>query len=172
MSFPSIFDPSMRTLLSVQGFPTSSIPSTIVLDRQHRVAHIFLGAVTAQQLDPVVAAVAAEGGTPAGRRGVELGLAVTPPSTLPDTPFHPAATVDVRDRCSGRGSLRTVAAADGWPCSRSATEMNSIAETIVSGPFVVAALLSVAAGAVSFASPVRGAAGARLPVLPGRAGRR
>ena len=62
VSFPSIFDPSMRTLLSVQGFPTSSIPSTIVLDRQHRVAHIFLGAVSAQQLDQVVAAVAAEGG--------------------------------------------------------------------------------------------------------------
>ncbi len=66
VSFPSIFDPTMRTLLSVQGFPTSSIPSTIILDRQHRVAHIFLGAVTAQQLDEVVASIAAEGGGPAG----------------------------------------------------------------------------------------------------------
>src|SRR6478735_6810052 len=39
--------------------------------------------------------------------------------------------------------------------------MNSIAETIVSGPFVVAALLSVAAGAVSFASPCV------VPLVPG-----
>ncbi len=60
VSFPSIYDPTMRTLQSVQGYPTSAIPSTIVLDRQHRVAHIFLGAIDAQQLDQVVAAVAAE----------------------------------------------------------------------------------------------------------------
>ena len=60
--YPSIFDPSMRTILSLQGFPTTAIPSTIVLDRDHRVAHIFLGAVTAEQLDTVVAAIAAEGG--------------------------------------------------------------------------------------------------------------
>jgi peroxiredoxin len=60
VQFPSIFDPSMRTLLSLQGFPTSAIPSTIVLDRQHRVASIFLGAVTAQQLTDAVTAVADE----------------------------------------------------------------------------------------------------------------
>lgn len=62
--FPSIFDPTMRTLLSVRGFPTSGIPSTFVLDRDHRVAHIFLGAVRVEKLDPVVAAVAAEAPAP------------------------------------------------------------------------------------------------------------
>jgi cytochrome c-type biogenesis protein len=39
--------------------------------------------------------------------------------------------------------------------------MNSITDTIVSGPFLVAALLSVAAGAVSFASPCV------VPLVPG-----
>lgn len=68
--FPSIFDPTMRTMLSLQGYPTTGIPSTIVLDRRHRVAHIFLRPVEAQELDEVVAAVAAEaapvGATAAG----------------------------------------------------------------------------------------------------------
>ena len=46
VSYPSIYDPSMRTLLSIAGFPTGSIPSTIVIDRQGRVAHIWLGQIT------------------------------------------------------------------------------------------------------------------------------
>ncbi len=78
--FPSIFDPSMRTILSLQGFPTTAIPSTIVLDREHRVAHIFLGSVTAEQLDTVVAAIAAEGadGSPViGSGSAGAGSAVT-----------------------------------------------------------------------------------------------
>lgn len=59
--YPSIFDPTMRTLLSLRGFPTGSMPVTIVLDRQHRVAHIWLTSVTMGQLIPVVSAIAAEG---------------------------------------------------------------------------------------------------------------
>ncbi len=42
ISYPSIFDPSMRTLLAIRGFPTGAIPSTLVLDRKGRVAHIWL----------------------------------------------------------------------------------------------------------------------------------
>lgn len=49
--FPSIFDPDSRTLLSMRGFPTSTIPSTIILDQQHRVAFIYLRDVTAQEID-------------------------------------------------------------------------------------------------------------------------
>lgn len=48
--YPSIEDPGMRTLLSLRGFPSSAIPSTFVLDRDHRVAHIWLGSVRAAQL--------------------------------------------------------------------------------------------------------------------------
>ncbi len=58
--YPSIFDPTMRTLLSLRGFPTASIPSTIVLDRRHRVAHIWLRPVTKTQLLAVITPIAAE----------------------------------------------------------------------------------------------------------------
>ncbi len=61
--YPSIFDPSMRTLLAVRGYPTSAIPSTLVLDRQRRVAYIFLRVVTADELIAVAGAVAAEPAT-------------------------------------------------------------------------------------------------------------
>lgn len=61
VSYPSIFDPSMRTLLAIRGYPASGIPSTIVLDRQGRVAHIWLRAINdPQELIDVVGAIAAE----------------------------------------------------------------------------------------------------------------
>lgn len=59
--YPSIFDPTMRTLLALRGVPTSSMPVTMVLDRQHRVAHIWLTEVNMQQVVTVVSAIAAEG---------------------------------------------------------------------------------------------------------------
>jgi len=58
--YPSIFDPSMRTLRSLNGFPTNSIPSTIVLDRQHRVAQIFLRVITPGELVSISTAIAQE----------------------------------------------------------------------------------------------------------------
>ncbi len=58
--YPSIEDPSMRTLLSLRGFPTGSIPATIALDQHHRVAHIWLGPVSDSQLVPVVKELLAE----------------------------------------------------------------------------------------------------------------
>ncbi|ONM47179.1 TlpA family protein disulfide reductase [Nocardia donostiensis] len=62
VGYPSIYDPSMRTLLALGGdFPTSVIPTTLVLDRDHRVAAVFLRALLAEDLLPVVQRVAAEG---------------------------------------------------------------------------------------------------------------
>lgn len=60
--YPSIYDPTMRTMLSLRGYPTGSIPSTIVLDRQHRVAQIWLlsAEVPINELVSVVSGVAAE----------------------------------------------------------------------------------------------------------------
>lgn len=52
--YPSIFDPSMRTLLSLRGYPASAIPSTIVLDRSHKVSHIWLLPVTKDDLVAVI----------------------------------------------------------------------------------------------------------------------
>jgi thiol-disulfide isomerase/thioredoxin len=61
VSFPSIYDPSMRTLIAFGGrFPTTVIPSTLVLDRQHRVAAVFLRELLAQDLAPTVQRVAGE----------------------------------------------------------------------------------------------------------------
>jgi thiol-disulfide isomerase/thioredoxin len=61
VTFPSIYDPAMRTMIAFGGkYPTTVIPSTIVLDRQHRVAAVFLRELLAEDLQPVVAGVAAE----------------------------------------------------------------------------------------------------------------
>jgi len=59
--YPSIFDPSMRSLIALgKGYPTSVVPTTLVLDRQHRVAAVFLRALLAEDLRPVVQRIAHE----------------------------------------------------------------------------------------------------------------
>ncbi len=61
VTYPSIYDPSMRTLIALGGnYPTSVIPSTLVLDRQHRVAAVFMRALLTEDLLPVVERIAAE----------------------------------------------------------------------------------------------------------------
>jgi len=61
ITFPSIYDPAMRTMIAFGGkYPTTVIPSTVVLDREHRVAAVFLRELLAQDLLPVVQRLAAE----------------------------------------------------------------------------------------------------------------
>lgn len=60
VTYPSMWDPPMRTLLALRGFPTSVVPATIVLDRRHRVAAVFLRELLAEDLQPVVERVAGE----------------------------------------------------------------------------------------------------------------
>ncbi|GAA4850498.1 TlpA disulfide reductase family protein [Actinomycetospora corticicola] len=60
VSYDSIYDPPGRSLLALRGYPRNAVPSTIVLDRQQRVAAVFLTAVLASDLQPVVDRVAAE----------------------------------------------------------------------------------------------------------------
>jgi thiol-disulfide isomerase/thioredoxin len=61
VAYPSIFDPAMRTMIAFGGkFPTTVIPSTLVLDRQHCVAAVFLRELVADDLMPVVQRLAAE----------------------------------------------------------------------------------------------------------------
>lgn len=63
VTFPSIYDPAMRTMIAFGGkYPTTVIPSTLVLDRSHRVAAVFLRELLAQDLQPVVQRVAREHG--------------------------------------------------------------------------------------------------------------
>jgi thiol-disulfide isomerase/thioredoxin len=61
VSYPSIYDPAMRTLIAFGGrYPTTVIPSTLVLDREHRVAAVFLRELLAPDLQPVVQRVAGQ----------------------------------------------------------------------------------------------------------------
>ena len=61
VTYPSIYDPAMRTMIAFGGkYPTTVIPSTLVLDRQHRVAAVFLRELLAQDLLPVAQRIAAE----------------------------------------------------------------------------------------------------------------
>jgi thiol-disulfide isomerase/thioredoxin len=61
VTFPSIYDPPMRTMIAFGGrYPVTVIPSTVVLDRQHRVAAVFLRELLAEDLQPVVERLAAE----------------------------------------------------------------------------------------------------------------
>lgn len=46
LSYPSIYDPPFRSAVALGGVPTSVIPTTIVLDKQHRPAAVFLREVT------------------------------------------------------------------------------------------------------------------------------
>lgn len=60
VTYPSIYDPPMRTLAALGGIPTSVVPTTIVLDKQHRVAAVFLRELLAEDLQPVVERIAGE----------------------------------------------------------------------------------------------------------------
>ncbi|MGN6600556.1 MAG: TlpA family protein disulfide reductase [Actinomycetes bacterium] len=62
VSYPSVYDPDGRALLALRSsLPPTAIPSTLILDRQGRVAVRILGGTTASRLQPLVDGVAAEG---------------------------------------------------------------------------------------------------------------
>jgi thiol-disulfide isomerase/thioredoxin len=58
--YPSLFDPPGRTTLGFSRVSPNSIPATIVIDRQGRVAAVFRKAVFVKDLEPVVREIAAE----------------------------------------------------------------------------------------------------------------
>jgi len=60
ITYDSIFDPPGRTLVSLKGYPRNTVPSTIVLDRQHRVAAVYLTSIRVAELIPLVKRLAAE----------------------------------------------------------------------------------------------------------------
>ena len=60
LTYPSIYDPPQRSLLALQGYPRAAVPSTIVLDKQHRVAAVFLRDLLATDLTPVLDGLLAE----------------------------------------------------------------------------------------------------------------
>ena len=60
VDYPSIYDPAGRTMLALNGFPRTAVPSTLILDRQHRVAAVYIGKVYAGVLLPEIQKIAAE----------------------------------------------------------------------------------------------------------------
>ena len=61
ISYPSLYDPRGEVALAFRDYPANAIPSTIVLDRQGRVAAVYTAAVSQQDLRSVVDAVTGEG---------------------------------------------------------------------------------------------------------------
>ncbi|HEY2204972.1 MAG TPA: TlpA disulfide reductase family protein [Pseudonocardia sp.] len=59
-TYDSIFDPPGRSLLALNGYPRNVVPSTIVLDRRHRVASVYLTRIKLADLMDVVRRLAAE----------------------------------------------------------------------------------------------------------------
>lgn len=50
ITYPSIYDPPFKTAAALGGVPTSVVPTTIVLDKQHRPAAVLLKETTDQEL--------------------------------------------------------------------------------------------------------------------------
>ncbi|MDG4790601.1 TlpA disulfide reductase family protein [Micromonospora sp. WMMD1102] len=59
VSYPSLFDPPSRLALAFD-IPPNSIPATIVLDRENRIAVVIRAGVTRERLEPIVGRVADE----------------------------------------------------------------------------------------------------------------
>ncbi len=108
VSYPSIYDPSMRSLIALgDGYPTSVIPTTIVLDRQHRVAAVFLQELLAEDLLPVVPA------SSSGRRAVKMTTTTTTLLAGSDT-----LSAGVGEAFSERGVVRSASARPRRLCAR------------------------------------------------------
>ncbi|TDD71831.1 TlpA family protein disulfide reductase [Actinomadura darangshiensis] len=60
VTYPSLFDADGQATLAFREVPPSAIPSTLVLDRQGRVAARIIGATTYSKLSSLVAKVLAE----------------------------------------------------------------------------------------------------------------
>lgn len=60
LSYDSIFDSSGRSLASLGGVPRNTVPLSIVLDKEHRVAGVTLGRIRVAQLIPLIQRLAAE----------------------------------------------------------------------------------------------------------------
>jgi thiol-disulfide isomerase/thioredoxin len=54
ISFPSLYDPRGEVALAFRDYPATAIPSTIVLDRDQRVAAVYTGAVAQDDLRRVL----------------------------------------------------------------------------------------------------------------------
>ncbi|SFD86779.1 redoxin domain-containing protein [Blastococcus tunisiensis] len=60
IEFPSLYDPRGEVALAFRDYPARAVPSTIVLDREGRVAAVYTGEVAQEDLRRVLAQVLGE----------------------------------------------------------------------------------------------------------------
>lgn len=60
VTYPSIYDPPFKTAAFLGGVPSSVIPTTVILDKQHRPAAVFLREVTTEDILEVTDKLEAE----------------------------------------------------------------------------------------------------------------
>ncbi|MET9629332.1 TlpA disulfide reductase family protein [Lentzea sp. NPDC006480] len=61
LTYPSIYDGSSRSFINVfKGLPANTVPSTFVVDKDHKVAAVFLVPVLASDVQPVLDELAEE----------------------------------------------------------------------------------------------------------------
>jgi thiol-disulfide isomerase/thioredoxin len=60
ISYPIVVDEPGKIALALGHIPSGSLPFTVVLDKQHRVAAVYLGALQAADLQPVLTKLSAE----------------------------------------------------------------------------------------------------------------
>ncbi|WP_086667954.1 TlpA family protein disulfide reductase [Lentzea kentuckyensis] len=61
LTYPSIYDASSRSFVNVfKGVPANTVPSTFVVDKEHKVAAVFLVPVLASDVQPVLDELAKE----------------------------------------------------------------------------------------------------------------
>ena len=65
VTYPSIWDPSNAAVAALRGFPTSVVPTTLLLDKQHRVAAVFLVEITDDKLNDTIERLLSEEVDPA-----------------------------------------------------------------------------------------------------------
>ncbi|RBY97531.1 TlpA family protein disulfide reductase [Blastococcus sp. TF02-8] len=63
VEYPSLFDPRGEVALAFRGFPANAVPSTILLDRDGRVAAVYTGAVARDDLRTSLTTLLEEGGS-------------------------------------------------------------------------------------------------------------
>jgi len=61
ISYPSVFDPRGEIALAFRDYPANAIPSTIILDRDGRVAAVYVSVVEDEELRRVVDTLVAQG---------------------------------------------------------------------------------------------------------------
>lgn len=60
LSYPIVFDPNAKTAIQLGNVPMRGLPATVLVDRRGRVAAVYVGPVTARDVQPPMEALLAE----------------------------------------------------------------------------------------------------------------